>query len=671
MRTGEETMRARIALTFSLVLALAGSAAASGMVVQTYSHPDLIDQGFGFRVADHDGDVLIGAPCSGPAREDFVYVFDAATGATKVVIPNPTGIGCQRFGQAVASDGAEIFVGSPFADGGDGAVYVFDGSTGALLRTFLPSGSLSFAWQFGWSLLIHGSELFVGAAGTDSPFSEGGAVVQLDRATGALLQTYNNPFGGGFDFADELALAGDRLLVTDDWVFGGVVEVFDVASGAAVGRMQPPPPNTSRGFGASVAVTNGRIAIGAPSGPGGGGPGSTAGAVYFYDAATLAFIDLVRAPDLSGDAQPNFGAALAVLGGDFLVTAPIAPLGNLNFNGATYLLDGSTGELRYRFHALGAGSDVAALGGRVLVGAQAIHGNTNAAYLFETCATLAEGAACDDGNACDSGDRCESGRCRAGTPIACEGEPGRCRLPGCDPATGTCNQRLALQGAPCFGPVDVCSRPDVCNGAGACTIDADPDPDGDRVCSFDDTCPNIANPGQEDADDDSHGDVCDSTDALLVLHDATVRASLGAIPKGKIKIRGELLSRADQLPLDATQGMTIQVRDQGSSFAEVFTWTPDECSGAAPARAGCRNRGRPASRIDLRPLARQVDGLVVYRVTFDASHLPVGELPVGPLAVTITSQPPRAVNGFDRAGLVTGCRPRGIRLRCDVGAGLP
>jgi hypothetical protein len=44
----------------------------------------------------------------------------------------------------------------------------------------------------------------------------------------------------------------------------------------------------------------------------------------------------------------------------------------------------------------------------------------------------------------------------------------------------------------------------------ACPTDYDNDIDGDVICGDIDNCPNIANPGQENADNDTLGDVCDA-----------------------------------------------------------------------------------------------------------------------------------------------------------------
>src|SRR5207342_3016791 len=47
-------------------------------------------------------------------------------------------------------------------------------------------------------------------------------------------------------------------------------------------------------------------------------------------------------------------------------------------------------------------------------------------------------------------------------------------------------------------------------GHGQCCCD----PDGDGVCSFNDNCPDVANPNQADADGDGVGDACDNCTAI-------------------------------------------------------------------------------------------------------------------------------------------------------------
>src|SRR5262245_52831742 len=120
------------------MLVLGERAHATGMIARRLVLPDV--QAFPrFAVAEHRGDVLVGAPCGDAENRDVVHLIDAETGAVELVIPNPSGIPCERFGDSIASDGAEIFVASPFAEVGDpprsaGAVLVFSGVTGAFER---------------------------------------------------------------------------------------------------------------------------------------------------------------------------------------------------------------------------------------------------------------------------------------------------------------------------------------------------------------------------------------------------------------------------------------------------------------------------------------------------------------------------------------------------------
>src|SRR5262249_446427 len=162
------------------------------------------DNAFGWSVADLGGDLLVGAPAddTDAERAGAVYLFDGTTGAlirvfhrpapvpyaqfglssptlrpapllpppSLAVFPSP-GRGALRsdaapgavprpfraptpapadaFGAAVAALGSDVLVGGPREAGGFGAVHLFDGATGALVRTFPAPPSTG---QFGTSL---------------------------------------------------------------------------------------------------------------------------------------------------------------------------------------------------------------------------------------------------------------------------------------------------------------------------------------------------------------------------------------------------------------------------------------------------------------------------------------------------------------------------------------
>jgi hypothetical protein len=94
-------------------------------------------------------------------------------------------------------------------------------------------------------------------------------------------------------------------------------------------------------------------------------------------------------------------------------------------------------------------------------------------------------------------------------------------------------------------------------------------------------------------------------------------------------MRGELLSRADLLAFDPDAGALLRVADE-SGFTQGLVWPDEECARPESSRFGCEHRERPDSRLELRALARQVDGRVLYRFALEARALDVEEPPEGP-----------------------------------------
>ena len=146
-----------------------------------------------------------------------------------------------------------------------------------------------------------------------------------------------------------------------------------------------PTPAARDGFGNSVAISGGKVLIGAASDDAGA---KNSGAAYLFDAATGNLLHIFLNPTLAiGDA---FGHSVAISGDKLLFGAVRADDFGAKDSGAAYLFDAATGKLLHTFlnptPAAGDGfSRVAIAGDKVLIGAwsdDAGAKDSGAAYLF-------------------------------------------------------------------------------------------------------------------------------------------------------------------------------------------------------------------------------------------------------------------------------------------------
>jgi hypothetical protein len=124
----------------------------------------------------------------------------------------------------------------------DVVIYRFDGGTGSLKKTFGPLTGLR-------ALGSRGDDVLVAryAPGVQQ-------VLLLDGATGATLQTFENPGPGGL-FGWELATLGDDVVVASP---PSAVYVFDTSTGAVTLTLESPTPES---FGYDIAVAAGDIFV--------------------------------------------------------------------------------------------------------------------------------------------------------------------------------------------------------------------------------------------------------------------------------------------------------------------------------------------------------------------------------------------------------------------------
>ena len=291
--------------------------------------------GFGTALATVGDRLLGGAPNLGTAGSTVApaYLFDPAT--AEVTHDLAFDVGRDAWWQfSVSAVGANPVVGiapGTESDGLGGRAMLFDGASGAPLRSFTDGAIVAGI----------GDDVVIGGPG--------GAVVR-DAATGALVSTMTIPdpdrrgvlamitigrrlialaaaapvgvhlfdaptgrqigfvgtrHGDARHFGSALAVNGATLAVTEV----PQVNVFDVGFGVYLGTIDP-PPGLGAAFGTALAYAGGFLAVGAPS-------SGDAGAVHVFDAGGT----LVTTLPADGEGA-GFGRALAGLGRSIAVGVP-------------------------------------------------------------------------------------------------------------------------------------------------------------------------------------------------------------------------------------------------------------------------------------------------------------------------------------------------------------
>ena len=305
-------------LPLLLLVALTGYAQTVGAttysLLRSYSYPATVSLG---RSVAAVGDTIVGgATYQANTEEGAVYLFDRATGALlrRLGPPQPA----KDFGISVAALGSDLLVGASYAN----AAFLFDGTTGALIRQFTNPGPND--PTFGLAVAADGSNVLV-AAGLPP------AVYLFDGTTGDLLRTIST---GVYAIA---AMAG-KVLVGDAYTPPngmGAAYVFDEATGALLRTFVSPAPQTNEYFGGAVAWGGSNVVIGAPGNNVGAGD---SGAAYVFDGTTGALLHTFLNPV---PVHYAFGLAVAALGNDVLVGGSYADASP----GAVYLFDAASGML--------------------------------------------------------------------------------------------------------------------------------------------------------------------------------------------------------------------------------------------------------------------------------------------------------------------------------------
>lgn len=301
--------------------------------------PTTEDQ-FGAAVAISGSILVVGAALddiSGAVNGGRVFVFNATTGALLRTITNPTPQVNDNFGAVVAISGSTIVVGTPSDNTGgadSGQAYIYD-LAGTLVATILnPSPATSDA--FGGAVAIDGSTIVIGAPGDDTDAVDSGAVYLFNATGGAPISTLVNPApGASVFFGQGVALSGNTIIVGapgDDTGADNSGQAYLFRTdGSRYATLQNPSPAANDSFGRTVALSGIVAVVGAPADDAGA---TDSGQAYFFSTTDGALIKTLANP--SPAASDSFGSALATFANSVIVGAFGDDTVNTNL-GAAYL----------------------------------------------------------------------------------------------------------------------------------------------------------------------------------------------------------------------------------------------------------------------------------------------------------------------------------------------
>jgi outer membrane protein assembly factor BamB len=275
---------------------------------------------------------------------------------------NPTPAPGEQFGWSAAISGDKVVIGTrndSTQESDNGAVYVFDATTGKLQQTFFDPTSSDRSIAFGSSVAISGNKIVTGKTeslrgGDTGPF-RGGVAYLFDATAGNLLQTFLNPAiekSGLFAFGRQVAIDGSNVLISnsDEDNSGetqtGAAYLFDATTGNLLQTFLNPNPAGASQFGFSTAISGNKVLIGTPFDDTGA---IDSGAAYLFDATSGKLLQTFLNP--SPTYFGLFGRSVAINGDKILINA----LNNINSDagrtsiGTVYLFDAITGNLLQTF----------------------------------------------------------------------------------------------------------------------------------------------------------------------------------------------------------------------------------------------------------------------------------------------------------------------------------
>ena len=162
------------------------------------------------------------------------------------------GPGEDYFGYSIAIDSGVVAVG---AVGGSGSSYLFEAITGDQIAKFLPDDQDWELEYFGWSIAIDDGVVAVGAPQDDMAWHDSGSVYLFDASNGDLivrLRASDEGDGDGFGWSvalDNGVVAVGSYRDDDNGQDSGSLYLFDVVTGEQLDKLLPSDGATDDRFG--------------------------------------------------------------------------------------------------------------------------------------------------------------------------------------------------------------------------------------------------------------------------------------------------------------------------------------------------------------------------------------------------------------------------------------
>ncbi len=287
-----------------------------GSTANPNANPNSFDY-FGYAITNLSTSFVVGCyndDPNGVTDAGSVYQFDSTTFNLLRKINNPVPQSGAQFGKSVATVGANFAVATAF-DNVDDSIYLFDGTSGALLRTITPPAGKFFGGVSSDAIRLTEAQGRLLVQGFNN-------VMAFDAASGDLVLDIPRQ-GADSYFGQALAERGNDIVVA------GLRNIYVYNASGSLLSTIPSPINAQL---TSMTVTDAGHIFAA----------YRDGNAYLFDGAS--YQPLLTIHDPTSD--HTFCCNVAAVGGYLIV-------GNKGFNGSegiAYIFDGETGQLVRTVH---------------------------------------------------------------------------------------------------------------------------------------------------------------------------------------------------------------------------------------------------------------------------------------------------------------------------------